>query len=128
MISRCTNHSDPSYESYGARGIKVADEWLNYKQFVVDMGERPEGRSIDRIDPFGNYCKENCRWATASQQQRNKRKPGPLIDTPMGAMTVCEAAEVSGISANLLRARRRAGWPANHLFNPINNAFSHPKR
>jgi len=55
------------------KGVRVCDDWHIFENFLKDMGEAPEGLSIDRIDPFGNYERSNCRWATVEQQARNKR-------------------------------------------------------
>lgn len=75
MIQRCSNPNSPKYPLYGGRGIRVCDEWLaDYHKFAADVGPRPPGLSIDRIDPDGHYCKENCRWASAKQQSNNRRK------------------------------------------------------
>ena len=74
MRTRCRNANHASYKNYGARGINCCDEWFNsYDVFFADMGARPEGGTLDRIDNEGDYCKENCRWATRLQQNGNKR-------------------------------------------------------
>lgn len=76
MLRRCYNSNDPSYERYGGRGITVCGEWLmSFDNFYRDMGPRPTNQhSLDRIDNNGNYEPTNCRWATVTQQQQNKRK------------------------------------------------------
>lgn len=74
MIQRCSNIGAPSYKLYGGRGITYDPRWERFENFYEDMGDRPEGMSLDRIDVNGNYCKENCRWATAGVQNFNKRQ------------------------------------------------------
>lgn len=73
MKRRCYNPACEDYENYGMKGVRVCDDWHTFENFLRDMGEAPEGLSIDRIDPFGNYEPGNCRWATVEQQAQNKR-------------------------------------------------------
>lgn len=80
MIQRCLNPLHKNYDNYGGRGIGVDPYWIgNFKNFLKDMGERPEGLSLDRIDCNKSYCKENCRWATSSEQRMNQRRMKPIL-------------------------------------------------
>jgi hypothetical protein len=74
MKTRCMNPDAQNFKYYGGRGITVCDEWLTFANFYVDMGDRPEGTTLDRIDPDGDYEPGNCRWADKLTQARNKRK------------------------------------------------------
>lgn len=73
MNQRCNNPKHSNYEYYGGRGITVCEEWEIFESFYSDMGRKPRGLTLDRIDNDGNYCKANCRWATEEEQKANRR-------------------------------------------------------
>ena len=74
MKTRCGNPKHDSYKYYGGRGVTVCKRWANsFENFLIDMGERPEGTSLDRIDTNGNYRPDNCKWSTPTEQQHNRR-------------------------------------------------------
>lgn len=72
--TRCNNKNNKDFKDYGGRGIKMCQRWDNFQNFLDDMGEKPKGLTLDRIDNNGNYEPSNCRWATYSQQNKNQRK------------------------------------------------------
>ena len=78
MISRCTSEANGSYRYYGGKGVKVCQRWLSFNNFVKDMGERPDGYSLDRIDYNGNYEPSNCRWASKFTQRANQSNAGQI--------------------------------------------------
>lgn len=112
MLARCYRKSNNRYPYYGARGIEVCAHWRNsFENFLTDMGPRPSSRhSIERINNSESYAPQNCRWATRSEQGRNKRSN--LIVHPHGvSMTLVEAAERFKIKYTTLKARVfKYGW------------------
>jgi hypothetical protein len=73
MWARCTRPAMDNYDRYGGRGIKVCKRWKKFSTFLADMGERPEGMTLDRVNPNGDYKPSNCKWATVGEQARNRR-------------------------------------------------------
>jgi len=74
MKTRCLNPKSTQYKWYGAQGITIDPKWLTFEGFLEDMGERPKGHTLDRVDASKGYCKENCRWSTQKEQMRNTRR------------------------------------------------------
>lgn len=86
MRARCNYPKNKRYSDYGGRGIRICEEWGKFEAFYADMGERPEGSTIERIDADGNYERANCRWATTNEQNRNKRS---TVNVTLGGETLC---------------------------------------
>lgn len=121
MMTRCYNSNCPAFVDYGGRGIVVCERWHRFENFYADMGERPDGRSLDRIDNDGPYCPENCQWAKATTQGRNQR--GRTEYSAFGrSLLLVEWSELLGIPIATLWARiHKLGWP-------IERALSAPLR
>lgn len=118
MLDRCRRPSRHDWHNYGGRGISVCARWdTDFQNFWNDIGhllEIDKKLTIERIDNNGDYCPENCRCATLKEQGRNKRN-NRTIDTPLGQMLVCEAAETFGLKSRLIRVRLSRGWPTSRL-------------
>ena len=99
MRGRCNDKNNNEFHRYGGRGVKIGDQWNSFEVFVSDMGERPAGTSIDRIDNDGNYELGNCRWATAKEQSRNTRR-NVVVEIDGVKKTVAEWCEQPGSFAD----------------------------
>lgn len=111
MLARCYQTSGPRFADHGGRGIIVCERWRHsFENFLSDMGMKPSPEhSLDRINNDGNYEPENCRWATGSQQARNRRS-GHFIETTAGRMTIADACERWNIPYAKLHKRVSLGW------------------
>jgi hypothetical protein len=114
MKKRCYNPNSQDYYNYGGRGIVVCDEWLGkdgFDKFLNDLGFRPSSKhSIDRINSNGNYCKENCRWATISEQSKNKNRNWVILINDKW-IEAKEAAKIFNVSYFSL-VNGMNGWQA----------------
>lgn len=111
MKQRCSNPKSPDYYRYGGRGITFDERWKEYKNFLADMGERPEDMTLDRIDVNGNYTKENCRWADPKTQSNNTRA-NIYISYSGQNKTATEWSMITGLSRGTISYRIHAGWSA----------------
>lgn len=108
MKNRCNNSNTAGHENYGGRGIGICQRWMKFENFLIDMGERPEGTTLDRIDNNLGYSPENCKWADSKTQVRNRRCTVML--EYMGELKpASEWAEILGITYSSIMSRRRRG-------------------
>lgn len=111
MVQRCHNPNDRSFENYGGRGIQVCEEWRdNFSQFIADMGIRPDGFDLDRIDNDKGYSPENCRWVSRLRNLNNKRT-NRFLEFEGRKMTIAQWASVMGMNYRTLNNRINRGWP-----------------
>jgi len=101
MKSRCLRKGNNRFRHYGARGIAVCDRWLSFENFLADMGERPDGYSLDRMDLNGHYEPDNCRWATRQQQMSNQRQTKRVVLNGE-VMHQAEAARRAGVNPSTI--------------------------
>lgn len=115
MRRRCRCDTDPAHwPRYGGRGITIDPAWDDFHQFLADMGERPEGKTLGRIDLDGNYCKENCRWETPFEQTNNRSVT--LYAEAFGRrQTLGEWARELGIKWSVLNKRIKAGYSIEQM-------------
>jgi len=122
MLERCTNAKLKAYPRYGGRGITVCDRWMGedgFVNFLSDMGERPKGYSLDRIDNEGNYEPSNCRWATPTEQARN-RSSTRIVSIDGVDMSVAEFTEVYNLPYESARKRIAKGQDPQSVVDHFN--------
>lgn len=118
MWTRCTNQNERCYPRYGGRGISVCDRWKSFENFYADMGEKPKGLTLDRIDSNGDYEPSNCRWASIRTQANNTRR-NHRIAFDGKTLTAAQWSRVTGIGAGTILHRIRSGWsPRRALTDP----------
>lgn len=117
MIGRCERPADKNYPDYGGRGIRICPRWRSaFRNFFADMGPRPSRKhSVERLDVNGDYCPENCVWATNKVQSRNKRN-NHIVPFQSRLMTLAEASELSGIGYQNAKSRLSRGWSFERTF------------
>ena len=112
MKDRCFNPANTHYYAYGGRGISVCDRWRDsFDSFLADMGDRPDGFTIERIDTNGDYEPGNCRWASRKEQQNNRRC-NVRLEIDGVTKTISEWSEYSGVHRSVVVSRIRRGWTA----------------
>jgi hypothetical protein len=135
MKGRCDNPKNPAFDNYGGRGIRYCQRWQTFGSFLDDMGERPSGTTLDRINNEGGYtcgrCVDcaahgwtmNCRWATRAQQSRNNRR-NVFLTFNGETLTVGDWAKRIGMCPVVLRYRIRSGWSAEKALTVPSRGFS----
>lgn len=130
MKRRCLNPDDVQYIHYGGRGIQISESWMTYDNFFRDMASSyVRGLTLDRINNNGNYCKENCRWATKKQQANNTRR-NHLFELNGQNKTLIEWSGILGIGKSTLSMRIYVyGWSVyKALTTPVTSNLSKLKQ
>lgn len=117
MRSRCNSPSTPGYENYGGRGIAVCERWESFESFLGDMGPRPDGHTLDRIDVNGDYEPANCRWASRATQANNTTR-SVRYHFNGEALTLLDLAAAVGVNPQTLRVRLHRGWSFAEAIKP----------
>lgn len=115
MRMRCTNPENISYPNYGGRGIVVCERWHSFENFLADMGERPPGMQIDRIDNDGPYSPDNCRWVDRKTQCRNK-STNTLVTWNGRTQTISAWCEETGAEERTVSNRLKRGYSPERAF------------
>ena len=119
MHSRCYNEADRDFYNYGGRGIQVCARWFDVSNFIADMGEKPTGYCVDRINGNRHYMPSNCRWASRKEQSNNTRT-NHRLEIEGVSKTISEWSRISGISKSAIWHRLDSGWlPKSAVWTPI---------
>lgn len=122
MIQRCRNERHPAFKDYGARGIRVCERWQRFENFYADMGPRPDGLTLERVDNDGNYEPGNCKWASRVEQHRNRRSTH-FIEWNGERLPISVWDERLGYSKGTLAKRLRNGWTLEHAMIPYDEFY-----
>lgn len=124
MIRRCTSEKDSFFASYGGRGILVCDRWLySFQNFLDDMGHRPKGRTLGRIDNNAGYSLSNCSWETRKQQQIN-RASVRLLQHSGKCLCIADWARATGLGPSVIRRRLDRGWSVEDTLTRPTSAYT----
>lgn len=128
VVSRCTKKYDWSWDRYGAVGITVCDRWLDFSNFLDDMGDRPKGMTIDRIDNSKGYFPGNCRWAT-NVEQANNTTLNKIVEYRGHKGPLKETVSIFGGNYSLVKERIKRGWSMEDAMNkPVKEQYHHGRK
>lgn len=119
MMKRCYDKNNNRYKNYGGRGISVCGKWKFFSGFLEDMGARPTGKTIDRINNDGSYCRENCKWSTKIEQMNN-RTDNVYIEVKGVKKTISEWSRETGIKVGTIWYRKKSGMTDEESISKIN--------
>ena len=123
MRDRCNNPKCRHFHRYGGRGIRICDRWESFVNFLADMGERPAGKNLDRIDGLKGYSPQNCRWATPKEQRFNS---SVVKVVTRGGLSLCltDWAKKLGLNTGGIQERLASGWTEERAFTePCNEKY-----
>lgn len=122
MIDRCRNPNNPSFHRYGGRGISMCERWKDFYLFVSDMGERPEGYTLERRNNDGNYEPGNCKWATRKEQQLNRCNT-VFVEIQGCKFRAWELSRCSGLKPDTIIDRAKQGLSLVEVLDPKRRVF-----
>jgi hypothetical protein len=118
MVQRCTDSNQRAWKNYGGRGIRVCERWLKFENFLADMGEKPEGRTLERTENDGNYEPGNCVWATPGEQSRNRRA-NRMFELKGRQVTLTDASAELGLDRHTIPRRLKRAWPLDRALDSL---------